>query len=73
VPVNRPVDAVPEVRYEGDTMIIPLVEEVVVIEKRLVVKEELHITKRQSEREYTDTVTVRRDDVTVERIDSTTP
>lgn len=72
VPVNRPVDSMPDVRYEGETMIIPLVEEVVVIEKRLVIKEELRITKRQSEREYTDTVTVRRDDVTVERFDGST-
>jgi len=71
--VNRPVDAVPDVRYEGDTMIIPLVEEVVVVEKRLVVKEELRITKRQSEREYTDTVTVRHDDVTVEHLDGSKP
>jgi uncharacterized protein (TIGR02271 family) len=73
VPVNRPVDTAPDVRYEGDTMIVSLVEEVVVVEKRLVVKEELHITKRQTEREYTDTVTVRRDDVTVERFDGSTP
>src|SRR4051812_15487730 len=43
VPVNEFVREAPQVRYEGDTMIVPLVEEVLVIEKRLMLKEELRV------------------------------
>jgi stress response protein YsnF len=45
VPKNQEIDAAPEIRVEGGTVIIPVVEEVLVIEKRLVLKEELHITR----------------------------
>lgn len=66
VPVNRVVtDEVP-VRHEGDTLIIPLLEEVVVVEKRLVLREELHITRHRSERHDPQRVTLRREDVSVE-------
>ena len=33
----------PPIRYKGDTLVVPLLEEVLVVEKRLVVREELHI------------------------------
>jgi hypothetical protein len=49
VPVNRLVDAHPEVREEGGTIVVPVVEEVIVIEKRLMLKEEVRITRRRSE------------------------
>jgi uncharacterized protein (TIGR02271 family) len=47
VPVNREVEAAPEPRYEGDTLIIPVVEEVLVTEKRLVLREEVRVTRRR--------------------------
>ena len=43
IPINRVVDAVPEVRQEGDVTILPVVEEIVVIERRLLLKEEVHV------------------------------
>ncbi|MBZ5712383.1 YsnF/AvaK domain-containing protein [Nannocystis pusilla] len=43
VPVGRPVDAPVPVRYDGDTMILPIHEEVVVVQKQLVLREELHV------------------------------
>jgi uncharacterized protein (TIGR02271 family) len=49
VPVNQFVDAVPEVRTEGETTIIPVVEERYVVEKRLFVVEELHVRKERHE------------------------
>lgn len=49
VPVNRLVDEPVPVRQEGDTTILPLLEEVLVIEKRLVLREEVHIKKLQKE------------------------
>src|SRR5688572_10173261 len=50
-PVNREVAEVPAIRTEGDTTIIPIVEEVLVVEKRLVLKEEVHIRRRSSTEE----------------------
>lgn len=46
VPIGREVDRPPEIRTEGDVTIVPVLEEVLVVEKRLVLKEELHIRRR---------------------------
>jgi stress response protein YsnF len=45
VAVNRIVDAPVPVRQEDDTTIIPLLEEVYVVEKRLMLREEVYIKK----------------------------
>ena len=68
VPINRVVEGPLSVRSEGDTLIIPLLEEVLVVEKRLLLKEEVHITKRQVETHRPQRVTLRREDAVVERI-----
>ena len=41
VPINRPVDGPVAVRTEGDTTIVPVVEEVLVMQKRLILREEV--------------------------------
>ena len=46
VPVNERVTEVPHVRLEGNTTIIPVVEEVVVVEKRLLLVEEIHVRRK---------------------------
>ena len=46
VPKNVPVSELPSVRLEGNTTIIPVVEEVVVVEKRLVLVEEIHVRRK---------------------------
>ena len=46
VPKNIPVSELPGVRLEGSTTIIPVVEEVVVVEKRLVLVEEIHVRRK---------------------------
>jgi uncharacterized protein (TIGR02271 family) len=53
VPRNVAVTELPAVRTEGETMIIPVVEEQLVVEKRMVLVEEIHVLRR--------TVTERRD------------
>ncbi len=68
VPVDRYVDAPVPVRSEGDTTIVPVLEEVLVVEKRLLLKEELHITKRRTERRQPQDVTLRSERVEVERL-----
>ncbi len=69
VTLNRLVDTPVSMRQEGDTLIIPLLEEVVVMEKRLMVKEELRITTRRIEEQASQQVTLRREEVVVERLD----
>ena len=46
VPINKPVSYLPSVRLEGSTTIIPVVEEVMVMEKRLVLVEEIHVRRK---------------------------
>lgn len=69
VVVDRPVEAIPEVRREGDTIVIPIVEEVLVVEKRLVLKEELHVTRRRSVERHEENVTLRRQETEVQRVE----
>ncbi len=49
VPVNEYVDEAPPIRYEDDRIIISVVEEVLTVEKRLLVKEEVVVTKRRTQ------------------------
>ena len=67
--LNEPVETAPAVRQEGDTTIYPVVEEQMVLTKRLVLKEELRVTLRDTERIDTQVVTLRREHLTVERED----
>lgn len=68
IPVHQIVDTIPQVRYEGETMIVPVVREVVVVEKRIELVEELHITKHRYQTEVSQQVTLRKEEVTVERL-----
>jgi uncharacterized protein (TIGR02271 family) len=68
IPINRVVEGPVSVRSEEDTLIIPLLEEVLVVEKRLLLKEELRITKRSVETHAPQRVTLRREEAVVERI-----
>ena len=43
VPIDRDVSEVPAVRQEGDVVVVPVVEEVLVVERRLRLREELHL------------------------------
>ena len=71
VPVDRIValEEAPATRYEGDTLVVPVLEEVLVVERRLRIKEELHITRVQHEEHYRDTVQLKAERIEVERFD----
>jgi len=58
------------VRQEGDTTIFPILEEVVVVEKRLVLKEELRVTKVLTQSHSTQTVMLRTERADVTRHDT---
>lgn len=67
--LDREIDAVPQSRIEGDTTIIPVVEEILVVEKRLVLVEEIRIRQVATTDEVSIPVTLRKQTATVERID----
>jgi uncharacterized protein (TIGR02271 family) len=65
ITLNKFVDSPPEVRHEGDTTIIPILKEVV--EKRLVLVEEVRITKRTTQEHSIENIKLRKEEVVVER------
>lgn len=71
VPVDRIVapDEAPANRYEGDTLIVPVLEEVLVVERRVRIKEELHITRIRREKHHQESVVLKAEQVSVERFD----
>jgi len=71
VPINKLVeDVVPRVRKERGVLIIPVVEEVVVIQKRLMLVEEVHISKERSQKTTPHSVMLRRAIVEIDRIEA---
>jgi stress response protein YsnF len=70
VAIGKVVDTIPAVRDAGDgVLIVPVIEEILVVEKKLVLKEELHI-RRRTETETVETpVTLRKQRAVVERLD----
>jgi stress response protein YsnF len=69
VPMGREITDLPEVRTEGDLTIIPVVEEVLVVEKRLVLKEEIRVRRLSSTRDVSVPVVLRRQRAVVRRED----
>ncbi|MCC6457745.1 MAG: YsnF/AvaK domain-containing protein [Caldilineaceae bacterium] len=67
VAVNRLVEEPVPIRHEGDTMIISLLEEVLVVEKRLVLREEVHVKKVRKEVHDPQEVLLRQEQVEVIR------
>ena len=67
VPIGREVAVAPSVRTEGDLTIVPILEERIVVEKRLFLVEELHL-RRTATVDVVDTpVTLRSTKVDIER------
>ena len=69
VPIGRVVDAIPPVRQEGDVTILSVVEEQLVVEKRLILREEVHLRRIQSVERHTETVSLREQQVAISRTD----
>jgi len=68
VPVDRVVDAAPSIRTEDGVTIVPVLEEVLFVEKRLVLKEELHIRRHATHETVEVPVTLRKQRAVVERL-----
>jgi uncharacterized protein (TIGR02271 family) len=69
VVVDREVPDYLPVRREGDTTIVPIVEEVLVVEKRLRLKEEVYITRRRVTEQHQERVILHSEEADVTRVD----
>ena len=67
VPINQMIPGPIGNRQEGDTLVVPVLKEVLVVEKRLMLIEEIRITRRRSEQPFSQTVPLRTETVVVER------
>ena len=66
VPMDVAVDVLPEIRTEGDTVVYPVVEEVLV--KQLILREEVRITRRVRAEPFNQDVVLRRVRAEVEHL-----
>jgi uncharacterized protein (TIGR02271 family) len=64
-----PEGQVPEMRYEGETLVVPVLEEVIVVQKQLLLKEEVRITRRRQEVHEPQQVALRSEHIRIERFD----
>ena len=67
VPLGLRIDAVPKVRQEGDTTIVPVVEELLFVERQLFLKEEVRIRRVHTTEHHKETVTLRYQEAEVTR------
>ena len=67
VPMDRIVETVPAPRQEGNTTVYPVIEERMVLTKQLVLIEEVHVTRQDTEKVDTQVVTLKRESITVKR------
>lgn len=68
VPINKYVGSdAPQVRQEGNTTIYPVLKEVPVVVKRLMVVEEVRVTKHVRKTTSTEKVSLRKEEVKVNR------
>lgn len=68
VPVGRDITEAPAVRTEGDTIVVPILEERLVLVKQLVLKEELRIRIGNTPQPMTQSVSLRREHAEIEQI-----
>jgi stress response protein YsnF len=68
IPIDRIVDQAPGIRVEDNVTIIPVLEEVLIVEKRLVLKEEVHIRKLATTEDVEIPVELRKQHAVIERL-----
>ncbi|PSJ38074.1 DUF2382 domain-containing protein [Allosphingosinicella deserti] len=67
VPINREISEVPEPWEDGEVLVIPVVEEVLVVEKRLMLREEIRVTRARQVDKVEQPVALRSMEAVVER------
>jgi uncharacterized protein (TIGR02271 family) len=72
-PIGRQVETMPAIKEEGDTIVIPIVEEVLVVERRLLLKEEVRVRRVRSTQQHRESVTLRHHEAVVTRLPVESP
>lgn len=67
VPVGRFLERPVEAHYRGNTLVIPVMEEVVVVEKRLRLREEIHVTTVREQIRHQESIPLQREEVSITR------
>lgn len=67
VPIGAEVAAVPEMREENGTTVIPVVREVLVVEKKLILVEEIRLHRRTEFEDHAEPVVLRSQRAVIER------
>jgi uncharacterized protein (TIGR02271 family) len=70
IPIGRRIFEMPSVRQEGETIVVPIVEEILHTERRLILQEEVRITRRKTTEQIHDRVTLRYQEAVVTRVQS---
>ena len=65
--LRRAIEVAPPISHEGDITIIPVVEEIVVVERRLVLKEEIRIRRVSTKEQHQETVVLREQEAVITR------
>ncbi len=67
-PIDQVIDTMPPIRQDEDVMVIPVVEEVVRVERHLVLKEEVRIRRIRTTERFQDRVTLRKQEAVITRL-----
>jgi stress response protein YsnF len=67
VPIEREVDEIPAVREENGVTIIPVVREVLVVQKKLILAEEVHLRRQTQIEEHAQPVLLKTQRAVIER------
>jgi stress response protein YsnF len=70
IPIGRRIFEMPSIRHEGETIVVPIVEEILHTERRLILKEEVRITRLKTTEQFHDSVTLRYQEAVVTRVQS---
>ena len=66
-PIGRAVEQAPAIREEGEVLIIPVMEEALVVERRLVLKEEIRIRRIRETERHQERVNLRKQEAIIAR------
>jgi uncharacterized protein (TIGR02271 family) len=68
IPVGKTVSEMPRTRNDGETIIVPIVDEVLVVQRRLILREEVHIRRERRTERHQERVKVRKQEAVVTRL-----
>lgn len=70
IPLEGVIDAIPDIRVEGDVTVIPVVEERVVMTRELFLREEIHVRQTAYRETHDVPVSVRKQRAQIDRVDA---